>query len=852
MPSSSGYISNLESLTRDCGSGPVSLNIDLENPDSSTMYDFGGAWVPVAYIANRGTNHTDVKYTEMQHLFVTGRMPNGENLVGATRSVGSGTRNAIMNSTGIDTSWGRGDNVGNEFSVTSTANLGPGHQAVNCQGSSQIEQAVQMRRLAIGYTGLCGPSRAASDAQSGSYEVLNLCKDVIHACVGGVNNGQPCPNGDASCPGGKCDYIPGCDCSAQACDAGPIDPMTGLPVDAARPNNGYVRPGLSTVLDNCDACCGYQIGGVGSFITVGDPDANRDPADPLYEANPPVANQAVADYLNNIEDSIGAFAGDVINGACNIAGTPCTTDAQCPGVDDFCRLQLNMPGQLLAVQFFLPAGVDCVNVVTSGVDFMPTNPLNQSLQEYIRANNVGCNPPGFGTINPAGRVPLRRTLSGGAKYSDGRTDSNYLYWNGAAYVNINQGQRLALRNRVQGDANGDFVRDINDAAGHVRALYTPRAWQTVAGATGAGVGSDLGNQTHDNAIPEVIFDHNGDGSLTKEDLRYFADGLALTAGVLNRKQGAIAIDTEVSALGRPYPWAFADDSHLIPAAASGLEPTFAAAPAISGFLATGAAYAAGDFRGDVAGNVSRAPIAGAEPVGYDGRVDADDIDYVCHNIGDWTDLNSAVFMDLSADMDGDLTVDSDDVRELVEAILKTGFGDVNLDGTVDAVDQAIVQASIDGPNACIADASCGWADGDMNCDGIVDAADLSVFATSGACCDGTTCTEVESAACVGYVCNVTALAGITCLGDADGNGVVNAADRGQISANIGQTANDLVCQFDMDGNGVINAADRGQVSANIGSCTALPAFMNGVGPDTRFPQPSFLGSGTTCAGNPCD
>jgi hypothetical protein len=117
---------------------------------------------------------------------------------------------------------------------------------------------------------------------------------------------------------------------------------------------------------------------------------------------------------------------------------------------------------------------------------------------------------------------------------------------------------------------------------------------------------------------------------------------------------------------------------------------------------------------------------------------------------------------------------------------------------------------------------------------------------TGACCrnDGT-CAETVETGCAAYVCDVTALQGITCLGDTDGNGVVNAADRGQISANIGQTSNDLLCLFDLDGNGTINAADRGQVSANIGFCTALPNHMNGNGPDPRY-SATWQGAGTTC------
>ncbi len=133
--------------------------------------------------------------------------------------------------------------------------------------------------------------------------------------------------------------------------------------------------------------------------------------------------------------------------------------------------------------------------------------------------------------------------------------------------------------------------------------------------------------------------------------------------------------------------------------------------------------------------------------------------------------------------------------------------------------------------------------------------------TTGACCVDGVCSEVTPAECAGYVCDVAQLqpVGFTgCFADADGNNVVNAADRGAISANIGQTANDLVCLYDMDGNGVINAADRGVVSANIGLCVALPDYQNGSGlnggsPDTRFPGAGvFYGLGSVCAEVECD
>ncbi len=126
---------------------------------------------------------------------------------------------------------------------------------------------------------------------------------------------------------------------------------------------------------------------------------------------------------------------------------------------------------------------------------------------------------------------------------------------------------------------------------------------------------------------------------------------------------------------------------------------------------------------------------------------------------------------------------------------------------------------------------------------------------TGACCTGVACHDgVELGACEPFVCDVRQHHGSGfngCYGDADGNGVVNAADRGAVSANIGQADAALVCVFDLDGNGVVNAADRGAVSANIGLCQPLPDFQNGSGlnggnADTRFGSAQHMGGGTTC------
>jgi hypothetical protein len=150
----------------------------------------------------------------------------------------------------------------------------------------------------------------------------------------------------------------------------------------------------------------------------------------------------------------------------------------------------------------------------------------------------------------------------------------------------------------------------------------------------------------------------------------------------------------------------------------------------------------------------------------------------------------------------------------------------------------------------------------LTCDENADAC----IAEGGACCVGGGCIDVASAAaCLPFVCDVGTnvlpdcggVCGTTCWGDADGNGIVNAGDRGFISAAIGLTDPAIRCQFDMDGNGFINAADRGFVSAGIGLCPPLPDYQNGSGmnggePDTRFGSATFLGAGTSCATESCE
>jgi hypothetical protein len=112
------------------------------------------------------------------------------------------------------------------------------------------------------------------------------------------------------------------------------------------------------------------------------------------------------------------------------------------------------------------------------------------------------------------------------------------------------------------------------------------------------------------------------------------------------------------------------------------------------------------------------------PTGADGIINAADIDYVFAQFknshvldgqANWNDLNEAVYFDLSADINGDLSVDDRDICQLVTGILGTSIGDVNLDGNRNAADFAIAQSYRGG-----VDRAGGWANGDVDGDGADD------------------------------------------------------------------------------------------------------------------------------------
>lgn len=631
-----GYKNKLKSLDREDPNDPnatISMNINVESPDRNTIFDTQIAWVPISIISNRGADLENAKVTELRHLFVTGRMPSGENLLAATRDSGSGTRNGGMNSLGLDPSWARGDNLGSKNKNADYTRLGPDHQATNSGGSSIMEAAVQRRQLAVGYTGLMGGSRSAADAMAGKYEITNVMFDD-------------------------------------------------------RGGTQYIRPSIDNILDNLDPDNAWQMGGPETFASRGDPETT---GDPNYATDTWVDPPVAADYINNIVESIQGFE-----------------DPNDPnGIDP--ESQYNMPGEFLATTFVLLGGVDALPNLADPTVFTANDDLNQALQDYIREFNE-LDVPDYGTRAGAGKTPNREpypcwewdytdpndpecaTPYEEQVYSDGSADGSYYNYftddpNDPEGGSIAGDSDLNPRNKISGDFDGDGARNINDICALMDAYLDPAAYAT----------NSLYNTTSgDPVVPEIIGDFDGNGNLDELDIRYFADGLATdpTSGALMRKAGFINVDDCWFALT-------GDDNFFDTQLAGECK-----------------AYVAGDSRGDVAGN---ATTPGAAPVGADGMVDGLDIHYVYANFGDWSVLDDAVEMDLSADLTGDLVVNDSDVAELVEVILGTALGDLDWDCDVDLTDLAALLSGY-GDSGELS-----YEEGDINGDGQVNLTDLAVL-----------------------------------------------------------------------------------------------------------------------------
>jgi hypothetical protein len=661
------------------GTGP---NIDQPSEaDDRTIFDTQIAWAPIVPLVNYGVGLSQITYTDLQHLVLTGRRETGENLHMVTREIGSGTHNAFMNSIGVDPSWGLGENIGpigngTGSGVTGTDAGRSGSRFIpgNKLGTGQVRDVMRLgTRLGIGYVG--GDSwdtnaRLANDVLAVGQNLGGRTPDFVRPTTATIlDNGL---RGQADLGGSGNNAIDGWRIGGKA-----VVSTTGNPLLAPANRGGFGWP--------------QYVRGIGETTVLPD-DFN-----PGFPASAAMDNVEAAAIVNNLKRSIDAFNG--------FGATP---------EFDF------TPGQFVVSRLIAIPAADYLPQL-NGVDF-PVNPdFGTATQTAIRTNaslvynslstnfaSFGAGPRGLNGTNPT-----RLTLSG-STYSDGNTVD--FRSQGGATLSAN-GATLT-RNRIIGDFNGDGLRNINDAGNMIA------AWQQRNGGAAwvapTGTGAIAGAPGTDASI-ELLGDFNADGNFGRAggaapsgtadtlDVRYWADGLAIdaTTGKLDRKAGFTAIDT-----------AFAGN--------------FFGTTKVLG------TYNAGDARGDIFGATSRT-TRGYRPIGADGTINKFDVDYVSAQINagngrsiNWaTEISEAAVADLSADINGDLIIDCSDVTELVTVILGTQITDLNLDGTTDGADLALAAADV--ASGAV------WSQGDVDCDGDVDQADRDLIGGGG----GPECNDID-------------------------------------------------------------------------------------------------------------
>jgi hypothetical protein len=274
---------------------------------------------------------------------------------------------------------------------------------------------------------------------------------------------------------------------------------------------------------------------------------------------------------------------------------------------------------------------------------------------------------------------------------------------GAICGPANAGQVLSRRNRIANDFNGDDKRDWNDIPFMMQALANPAAYRAADVIANPPV--NAGALCADTVIIEIIGDNNGDGLFNSADARYAADGLAMdpngddpgtsvVEGRLDRKVGFKLVDMNWPG-GNYFGTTWSN-----------------AAP-----------YAMGDSRFDVAGN---ATCPGGSKSGANNVINLTDVCYVLNNFGDWLDIDRAINIDLSCDMNGDLIVGGADSTPITSKLGLANFGDADGDGTVGNTD---LQCVLDSWATSAGDASYNPAC-DFDCNGNIGNFDLQVILDS--------------------------------------------------------------------------------------------------------------------------
>ncbi|MFO0856376.1 MAG: hypothetical protein U0640_03345 [Phycisphaerales bacterium] len=647
-----------------------------------TIFDTQLAWAPIVPVVNYGVGMSQITFTDLQHLAATGRRENGENIVFVTREIGSGTHNAFMNSIGVDPSFGLGENIGpigngsgSGATGTNSSRAGADFLPGNKLATGGVRDVTRLgSRLSIGYIGGDGwdtNARSATDILAVGNNLGGRTPDFVRPTIDRIlDNGL---RGQADIGGSGNLTVDGWRIGGKA-----VLSTIGNPLMAPANRGGYGWP--------------QYVRGIGENTVLAD-DFN-----PGFPASAKMDNVEAAAVVNNLKRSLEAFTG--------------TGGAQ---ETDF------TPGQLIATRL----------IATQATDYLPTSSgltwaANADRLDFVQNNtrglatlvynalatnyaSFGVGPNGLNGVNTT-----RLTLTGGATYSDGNTVDYRSQFGATLSVNA----PTLVRNRIVGDFNGDGLRNINDAANMIAAWRQRNGGPAWVAPTGTG---SIAGAPGTDACIELLGDFNSDGNFGRtggafpsgtadtSDVRYWADGLAIDAvtGKLDRKAGFTAVDN-----------AFAGNF-------------FGTTKAIG-------AYAFGDSRADISGATTKT-TRGHRPVGGDGVINAADVDYVSRQLNtsndrniDWaTDIAEAANADLSADINGDLIINCDDVTEIVVTILGTQITDLNLDGVTDAADLTL--AATDVVSGAV------WSQGDVNCDGAVNQADRDLIGGGG----GPTCNDID-------------------------------------------------------------------------------------------------------------
>ncbi|MBN2291230.1 MAG: hypothetical protein JXM70_02330, partial [Pirellulales bacterium] len=482
----------------------VTFNLNTSNPDDKTIFDTQIAFVPMGIIANRGVGSADRMVTDAAHSEVSGTGTALDDKIQAY----------TMSDLQVLYTTGRMSTGENLVAATRDSGSGTRNGTMNSIGvDPSYARGDNMGTKTDSYTpSYLGEEHQATNLGGSSEMQIAVANSRLAIGYQGIETAESKMSKG---------YVEHC---------AVMKDITG--------GTEYVFPTIEAMVDNGNVDTGWQIGGNETMATVGDP---AETTVGNYTAagvhSQTVANADAAAYILNITESIAAFS-----------STPSTS------TDYF------MPGEYMADNFLLVAALQARPGDTDGVNWVDQtatgeNSQNTALANYIKSNSLmssgGANEPGnYGSMDS--QTPLRNAPSSGT-YADGGTQ-DYVYYTNSAGGTSTLSWKTALsdRNICQGDFNNDKSRNIDDIEklvecvnysgsgsqtnGMLRWAYDDNVSRGIAQAAGV--------------MPHIIGDFDGDGDLTKDDVRYFADGLAYDAshsaggntGLINRKQAFTDVD----------------------------------------------------------------------------------------------------------------------------------------------------------------------------------------------------------------------------------------------------------------------------------------------------------------------